>query len=60
MTSVPTDFSRFWDGENENSCVRDVIFQIRSLKLFVDAEEVILSNERFLSSPEKRNRTLSS
>ena len=39
--------------------MKTVLFQIRSPILFVGAEEVILSNERFLPSPEKRNRALS-
>lgn len=52
-----TDFSsRFPGVEDENSYLKEVIFQIRNPKLFVDAVEVILSNERFFSSSEKRNR----
>lgn len=36
-----------------------IFFPIRSSIMFVGAEEVILSNERFLPSPEKRNSSLS-
>lgn len=43
----------------KNFCYRDGAFQIRTLILFKGAKEVILSNERFLPSSEKRNRTLS-
>lgn len=58
MSSAPSGCSRF-EGVVKTAVTKTALFQIRNPMLFVGAEEVILSNERFLPSPEKRTRGLS-